>query len=113
MVAVDRERLYSELRESRRVALDSTVLICHLEDIRPYAGLTETTFAVIADESVGGILSAICLAELLAKPFAERRLERVAAFQPFVSSFPLLVTLSPCTRSSFEVCIASESRMRG
>jgi len=94
-VVAERERFAAAIRDARRVALDSAVLIYHLENIMPYADLTERAFAAIADGSVGGILSTICLTELLAKPFAEKRLEKVAAFEQFVSSFPRLDITPP------------------
>ena len=94
-MAVGREGFAAVIRDSRRLALDSAVVIYHLENIMPYADLTESAFAAIAEGSIGGILSTISLTELLAKPFAERRLERVAAFERFVSSFPRLDIIPP------------------
>ena len=94
-MAVDRARLAAEVLDFRIVALDSVVLIYHLENILPYADLTECVFAAIADGSVSGILSTISLTELLVKPFAEKRLERIAAFERFVSSFPRLDLIPP------------------
>ncbi len=89
-MAVNRAGFAAAIGSSRRVALDSAALIYHLEDIVPYAELTQIAFASIADGTVGGLLSTICVAELLAKPFAEKRLEKVAAFERFVSAFPLM-----------------------
>ncbi len=87
-MAVKLARFLAELRKFRRVGLDTSTLIYHLEDVEPYSELTEAAFAAIAGGSPGGILSTISAAELLVQPFAERQPERVLSCERFLLSFP-------------------------
>lgn len=68
--------------------LDTSVLIYHLEDIRPYSELTEEIFGLIADGKVQALLPTIAVAELLVKPFQSGDAERVESCERFVLSLP-------------------------
>lgn len=85
-----------ELNRYATVGLDSSILIYHLEDVRPYADLTEAAFAAFAGGSPGAVLSTISITELLVQPFRDGRQDRVATFERFVHSLPH-VTLAPPT----------------
>ena len=88
-------KLEAELRRFPKIGLDSSVLVYHLEDLRPYSELTELVIHSVATGASTGILSTITLTELLVKPFAEKRLDRVTALETFVSTFPNLVCVPP------------------
>lgn len=89
------KRLMSDLGRFTRVGLDSSVLIYHLEDVRPYSDLTEDLFAAIARGVPGAVLSTISVAELLVKPWRERQPGRIAAFERFVVSLPNAAVVAP------------------
>ena len=75
-MAVKRAKLLAELKKYRKVGLDTSTLIYHLEDVEPYSELTEAVFTAIAEGSPAGILSTISATELLVQPFAEGRNDR-------------------------------------
>lgn len=81
-------RFGSQLDRFKTVALDSSILVYHLEDVEPYSELTEIAFSRIAAGSPAAVLSPISVTELLAKPFGGNQPERVAAFEQFVLSVP-------------------------
>lgn len=70
-MGIKETRFTTELRRVNKVGLDSSILIYHLEDIEPYANLTEVTFATIAEGSLRGVLSTISVTELFVLPFAK------------------------------------------
>lgn len=80
--------LVTELRKLRKVGLDTSLLIYHLEDIEPYADLTEIIFASIAEGSLRAVLSTISVTELLVQPFAKRQQDRITTFEQFLLSLP-------------------------
>lgn len=81
-------RLATDLDQFQRIVLDSAILIYHLEDIRPYADLTEVLFGSIAMGKVEALLSTVTVTELLVKPFESGELERVDLCERFLLSLP-------------------------
>jgi len=88
-------RFGTELARHARVGLDTAVLIYHLDDTKPYSALTETAFTAIAAGRPSGIVSTISLAELLVKPYADGRIDRVDAIEAFVASLPNVRLVAP------------------
>jgi predicted nucleic acid-binding protein len=89
------KRLVAELGRFTRIGLDSSVLIYHLEDVRPYSDLTEGLFAAIGRGAPAAVLSTISVAELLVKPWRERQPAQVTAFERFVVSLPNASVIAP------------------
>jgi len=85
-MGIKQSTLAAELKKWKRVGLDSSILIYHLEDMEPYANLTEVIFAAIAEGSIRAVLSTISATELLVQPFAEGQKDRIAAFEQFLFS---------------------------
>lgn len=94
-MAVKLARFLSKLKKFRRVGLDTSTLIYHLEDIEPYSDLTEAAFAAIAEGSPAGVLSTISATELLVQPFAEKQKDRILSCERFLLSFPNTVLIPP------------------
>jgi len=88
-------RFATELRRLHKVGLDTSILIYHLEDIEPYADLTEVTFSAIAEGSLRAVLSMISVTELLVQPFAKGEQDRITIFEQFVLSLPNTDLISP------------------
>ncbi len=107
-MAIDRSRFTAQLKKFRRMGLDSSIPIYHLEDVAPYSELTEVTFAAVAKGSLTAILSTVAVTELLVKPFAAGQSDRVAAFERFVESFGNLILAAP----TYAVC-KEAARLRG
>jgi len=78
----------TELRRLKKVGLDTSILIYHLEDIEPYTDLTEVTFSAIAEGLPRAILSMISVTELLVQPFARGEEDRITIFEQFILSLP-------------------------
>ena len=85
-MGIERTELQKELKKLKKVGLDSSILIYHLEDLEPYANLTEDIFAAIAEGFLSAVLSTVSVTELLVQPFAAGRPERIAAFERFLFS---------------------------
>lgn len=85
----------AELKKFRKVGLDTTILIYHLEDVEPYSDLTEAAFAAIAEGSPVAVLSTLSVTELLVRPFAQEHGDRVATFERFVLSLPNTALIPP------------------
>lgn len=85
----------AELRKFHKVGMDSSILIYHLEDIEPYADLTEQIFAAIAQGSLTAILSTISVTELLVSPFTGGKQDRIEAFEQFLFSLPNMALIPP------------------
>jgi predicted nucleic acid-binding protein len=83
------------LKKLKKVGLDSSILIYHLEDMEPYANLTENIFAMVAEGSLSAVLSTVSVAELLVQPFTASQQDRIAAFEHFLFSLPNTQLKSP------------------
>lgn len=107
-MAVKKARFLADLKKLSKVCLDTSVPIYHLEDIEPYAELTEALFILVARASLTAVCSTISLTELLTKPFAEEQLDRVALCEQFIRSFASLELVAPGLAISREA-----ARLRG
>jgi len=85
----------SILRKLKKVGLDSSILIYHLENLEPYADLTENIFALVAEGSLSAVLSSVSVTELLVQPFAAGQKDRIAAMEHFLLSLPNTEIKSP------------------
>jgi predicted nucleic acid-binding protein len=94
-VAVRIARFVGELTRFARIAIDSSILIYHLDDTKPYSELTEATFAAIATGAPGAILSTISVTEVLVKPYADGETERIDVVEGFLLSLPNTVLVAP------------------
>lgn len=90
-----RAGLLHDLKRSAKVVLDTSILIYHLEDVRPYSDLTEGALTALAEGSFAGLVSTISLAELLVKPFREGRNEQITRCERFVLSLPNTTLCAP------------------
>jgi len=84
-----------ELKKLKKVGLDSSILIYHLEDLEPYSNLTEHIFAMIAEGSISAVISTVSVTELLVQPFTTGQQDRIETFERFLFSFPNKELKSP------------------
>ncbi len=94
-MGVKQAAFVAELKRFTKVGLDSSILIYHLEDVKPYSDLTEAAFTAIAEGSPRAVLSTISVTELLVQPFAEGQQDRVVAFERFAFSLPHTALIPP------------------
>jgi predicted nucleic acid-binding protein len=92
---IERMGFQRELKKLKKVGLDSSILIYHLEDLEPYADLTETIFATVAEGFLIAVLSTVSVTELLVQPFTVGHEDRIAAFEHFLFSLPNTELKSP------------------
>ena len=85
----------NELKKLKKAGLDSSILIYHLEDLEPYANLTENIFAAVAEGSLIAVLSTVSVTELLVQPFTAGQQDRIAALERFLFSLPNTELKSP------------------
>lgn len=103
-----RERLAADLVRYGRVGLDSSILIYHLEDLAPYAELTELVFTLLAKGGFSAILSTISVMELLVKPMASEREDQIEACERFLQGLPHTEIVAP----DYEIA-REAARLRG
>jgi len=94
-VEVKRPKFLAEVQRFTKIGIDSSILIYHLEDVKPYSDLTEAAFEALAEGAPNAVISTLCITELLVKPFADRQPERVALFEQFVLSIPNMTLMAP------------------
>ena len=79
---------YKKLRDLKRVCIDSSVLIYHLEVIKLYNVLTKALIEKIAGGEIFCNISALTITELLAKPYRLKDRDQISVFEGFISSLP-------------------------
>jgi predicted nucleic acid-binding protein len=79
---------YEKLKNLKSVCIDSSVLIYHLETIKPYNILTKALIEKIAGGGIFCNISALTITELLAKPYRLKDYGQVSVFEGFISSLP-------------------------
>ncbi len=95
-VKFDRNRFIKDLGDKARVnVLDSSILIYHLEDVKPYSDLTELLITYISSGVIKSIISTISITELLTKPYAEGHMKKVLIFNSFIQSLPNTEIVAP------------------
>jgi predicted nucleic acid-binding protein len=77
-----------KLRDLKSVCIDSSVLIYHLEIIKPYDILTKALIEKIARGEILCNISALTITELLAKPYKLKDHNQILVFEEFISSLP-------------------------
>lgn len=102
------EGLAAELIRHKKVGLDSSILIYHLEDLMPYAELTELVFSLLARGELSGVISTISVTELLVKPFASGKEGEVMACERFLRELPHTTIVAP----DYEIAKGA-ARLRG
>jgi predicted nucleic acid-binding protein len=89
------KRLATDLARARKVGLDSSILIYHLEGLAPYAELTETLFSLLAQGMLMAVISTISITELLVKPFAEGNETAITVCERFLHELPHTAIVAP------------------
>jgi predicted nucleic acid-binding protein len=89
------ERLRTLLGPHRRVALDTTIFIYHLEANPRYIALTDCIFEWLDANTSVAVTSVITLTELLVKPYRESDEEMVQRTYSLLSTYPRLEWISP------------------
>ena len=82
--------LKSRLRRHRRIALDTSVWIYHLEHHRRYHALSSTILTEVTEGRCRGIVSELTLLELLVRPLQLERQDLADEYEALLVHFPNL-----------------------
>lgn len=72
------------------IGIDTAPFIYFIEDVSPYADLLEPVFDLLGRQSLKAVTSTVTLAEILAKPFAEKNFKLVDETKFALRSFTSL-----------------------
>ena len=97
------------LRRHKRIALDTSVLIYHLEGHPLYDGQTSALLDAIQGGSCQGVVSELSLLELLVMPLRKEQPDVADEYEILLTNFPNL-TLAPLTRGVILTAAALRAR---
>ncbi|MGA7559311.1 MAG: PIN domain-containing protein [Terriglobales bacterium] len=89
------DRLRAFLRRHRRVALDTSIFIYHLELNSRYLPYTDPIFSWLERPSSTAVTSTITMTELLVLPYREDNEQRANDFYGLLSTYPNLEWVAP------------------
>ena len=65
-------RLRRAVEKHKIIGLDTAPFIYYIEDVAPYADVLDPVFRLVDDRTLGAVTSAVTLAEILARPIADK-----------------------------------------
>lgn len=89
------ERFRGALGRHRRIALDTSIFIYHLEANPKYLALTDGVFSWLESKTHAAVTSVITMTELLVKPYVESDRESAGKCYTLLSTYPNLEWISP------------------
>jgi predicted nucleic acid-binding protein len=89
------ERLRAFLRRHRRIALDTSIFIYHLEPNPKYLAYTDPIFSWLEQSRSSAITSTITMTELLVLPYRQGDQTRANDFYGLLSTYPNLDWIAP------------------
>ncbi len=89
------ERLRIFLQRQRRIALDTSILIYHMEANERYLPLADAVFSWVEKAGHEAVTSTITMTELLVPSYRENNEHRVDEFYGLLSTYPNLRWIAP------------------
>jgi predicted nucleic acid-binding protein len=89
------ERLRTFLQRQRRIALDTSILIYHMEANERYLALADAVFSWVEKAGHEAVTSTITMTELLVPSYRENDEQRVEEFYGLLSTYPNLRWIAP------------------
>jgi predicted nucleic acid-binding protein len=83
-------RLRRIIEKHEIIGLDTAPFIYYIEEVTPYADLLDPVFGCLENHSLRAVTSAVTLAEILAKPFADKNFSLVDEIKFTIKSFAAL-----------------------
>jgi predicted nucleic acid-binding protein len=83
-------RLRRVIEKHEIIGLDTAPFIYYIEEVTPYADLLDPVFGRLENHSLRAVTSAVTLAEILAKPFADKNFSLVDEIKFTIKSFAAL-----------------------
>jgi predicted nucleic acid-binding protein len=87
-------KLRRAVENHKIIAFDTAPFIYYIEDVAPYADLLDLVFGLINDQTVAAVTSAVTLAEILAKPFADKNFSLAEEIKFILKSLASLTIVS-------------------
>jgi predicted nucleic acid-binding protein len=87
-------RFRRSIEKHRTVGLDTAPFVYFIEDVTPYADLLNPVFDRLESHALTAVTSTITLAEILAKPLAEKNFSLVEEIKFTIKTFPTLVMVT-------------------
>lgn len=88
-------RLEGFLKQHRKIGLDTSVFIFHLEENPKYLKLVEPIFLWIEGPKARAVTSTITMLELLVRPYQLSDIDRVNKLYSLLSTYPHLDWIAP------------------
>ena len=88
-------QLRTSLGRHRRIALDTSLFIYHLEAHPKYVSLTDCVFSWLESKTSTAFTSVITMTELLVKPYRESDEASATKYYALLSTYPNLEWISP------------------
>ena len=85
---INTDLFLKELKELKDICLDSTILIYHLEKIKPYDNLTRLLLDKIASGYTFCNISTLTITELFTKLYKLKDFHKISVFEQFINSLP-------------------------
>lgn len=90
------KKFKSLLTSQRRIALDSSCFVYHIEEKQKYLKLTEIIFEeLLATREIETIGSTLIITEILTKPYSTNRPDLAAAYKNLIVGFPNFTLFAP------------------
>ena len=83
-------RLRRVIEKHEIIGLDTAPFIYYIEEVTPYADLLDPVFGRLENQSLRAVTSAVTLAEILTKPFADKNFALVDEIKFTIRSFAVL-----------------------
>jgi predicted nucleic acid-binding protein len=87
-------KLRRAIHKHKILGLDTAPFIYYIEDIGPYADLLAPVFGLLESHALRGVTSAITIAEILSKPFADKKFSLAEEIKFTLNSFSSLSVMS-------------------
>lgn len=87
-------RLRRAIEKHEIIGFDTAPFIYYIEEITPYADLLDPVFNLLENHALHAITSAVTLAEILSKPFADKNFSLVDEIKFTIKSFASLSVLT-------------------
>ncbi len=88
-------RLGAFLRNHRRIALDTSVFIYHVEANPRYVSVSDRIYAWLEQPGHSAVTSTIAMTELLVQPYRDSAGQRVNQFFALLATYPNLDWIAP------------------
>jgi len=85
---VNKDSFIKTINDCNIICIDSSILIYHLEKIKPYDVFTRILIKGISEKKAMCVISTLTITELLTKPYRISDYKKVSLIEQFIGSMP-------------------------